>query len=112
MNNTASSPGRQVALDAAHELVDLGVPVFTAQLDKAGNPRPPKGWEKTEPDHARVKWRPGLALCAVMGTAFDALDVDPRNGGTESLAALKDELAGGCGYTAGRPHHRAASTCG
>lgn len=53
----------------------------------------PSGWEKTEADAAVVDaWKPGMALCAVMGHAVDAIDVDPRNGG--SLAALQEALGG------------------
>jgi len=53
----------------------------------------PAGWEKTKADPSVVdRWKPGMALCAVMGHAVDAIDVDPRNGG--SLEALRDALGG------------------
>lgn len=72
------------ALDAARELVAVGVPVFVAPAD----PRTPigfalpAGWQRTRPDPAAVDaWRPGDALCAVTGHTLDVIDVDPRNGG-------------------------------
>ena len=82
------------ALLRAHRLVDMGVPVFVARLDKAGNPVPPKGWQTTEPHHSQVdKWRPGLALCAVTGVVFDVIDWDPRNDPDgESFRQLSDDL--------------------
>jgi hypothetical protein len=84
-------------LDAAHQLVDFGVPVFAARLDKDGNPDPRdkrwKNWQKTKPDHALVdSWRPGEALCAVTGHTFDVIDIDPRNGGKLSYKRLDREL--------------------
>lgn len=72
------------ALDVARSLAAAGVPLFL------GSPAPgtalgfalPPGWQTTEPDPAIVDaWRPGMALCAVMGRGLDLLDVDPRNGG-------------------------------
>lgn len=53
----------------------------------------PTGWEKTKPDLSVVdKWKPGWALCAVMGHVVDAIDIDPRNGGT--LEGLQEALGG------------------
>jgi hypothetical protein len=53
----------------------------------------PEGWERTEADPRVVdRWKPGMALCAVMGHLVDAIDVDPRNGG--SLEALVEALGG------------------
>jgi hypothetical protein len=82
-------------LDVARHLVRLGVPLFLAGLGGDGNPLCPTAWQQTEPgDLTPVNtWQPGLALCAVMGHAFDVLDVDPRHGGTESAVQLRDELA-------------------
>ncbi|WP_436527004.1 AAA family ATPase [Actinoplanes sp. HUAS TT8] len=70
--------------------MDAGVPVFVAAKNN-GDRGPeflyPKGWETTKPDHRAVnRWRPGWALCAVMGVAADVLDTDPRNGGDKSRA--------------------------
>jgi len=82
-------------LDAARTLAALGVPVFVAPAwpdaprDKTPFRLPP-GWERTEPDAAAVDtWRPGDALCAVMGHVVDLLDFDPRSAGeTDPLATL------------------------
>jgi P4 family phage/plasmid primase-like protien len=71
-------------LNVARELAAAGVPLFIAQPDanaKTGY-RPPPRWEQTRADPAVVDaWRPGLALCAVMGHVLDLIDIDPRNGG-------------------------------
>jgi len=70
------------------------VPIFLApaRTNKLGF-KLPEGWERTEADPRVVdKWKPGMALCAVMGHLVDAIDVDPRNGG--SLEALKVALGG------------------
>src|SRR6266436_2697003 len=81
------------ALKDAHALVDMGVPVFTCRMNNAGDPYPPKGWEKTQPLRSAVDtWRPGLALCAVTGVVFDVLDIDPRNGGKLSIKRLTADL--------------------
>ena len=49
----------------------------------------PAGWERTEPDPTVVdRWQPGMALAAVMGHVVDGLDVDPRNGGLDSLTDI------------------------
>lgn len=90
------------ALEDARELARAGVPLFLARpaTDDAGEWDPvgghqgsgywfPAGWQHSTADPAVVdSWRPGMALCAVMGHAVDALDVDPRNGGEESRAGL------------------------
>ena len=82
-------------LDVARYLAKCGVPVFIAR------PAPktkikfalPDAWERLEADPGVVdKWKEGWALCAVMGHTVDAIDVDPRNGG--SLEALKEALGG------------------
>jgi hypothetical protein len=76
-------------LDIARALAAARVPLFLAHPDpiaKTGY-RPPPRWEQTEPDPTVVdQWRPGLALCAVMGCGLDLVDIDPRNGG--DVAAL------------------------
>lgn len=80
-------------LTFARQLVKLGMPVFTARLDAAGNPTPPPRWQLTKPDLSLVRPpAPGRALCAVTGVVYDVIDVDPRNGGTESFKALDKEL--------------------
>lgn len=76
-------------LDVARSLAAAGVPLFLAYPDaevKAGF-KPPRAWEQTVPDPAVVDaWRPGLALCAVMGHGLDLVDVDPRAGGDAGRA--------------------------
>jgi hypothetical protein len=100
-------------------LTALDVPIFTA---------PPGGEEFQRPGnwpHTTVTnnfdviqaWRPGLALCGVMGGRIAAVDVDPRNGGDVDavrflLACLEvtifAEVATPGGgrhfYVAGHPH--------
>lgn len=86
---------QELALDHARHLAENGVPVFVAQADP-NHPlgfRLPSGWQHSEADLAVVdRWRPGYALCAVMGHVVDAVDVDPRNGG--SIDVLHSSLDG------------------
>jgi hypothetical protein len=83
------------ALDVARALAAAGVPVFVAYPDPEGKTESgrrtgftlPRSWQTTAPNPAYIgAWRPGRALCAVMGYGLDLVDVDPRNGG--QLAAL------------------------
>lgn len=71
------------ALDIARGLARAGIPVFVAYPSDSGTGfTPPPAWEQTIADPTVVEtWRPGLALCAVMGCGLDLIDVDPRNGG-------------------------------
>lgn len=82
------------ALAAARRLAEAGVPIFVAPPHKKGiGFKLPNGWEKTKADPDIVNdWEPGDALCAVMGHVVDAIDIDPRNGG--SLDSLKQALGG------------------
>jgi hypothetical protein len=91
------SPATENALNRAHRLVDYGVPIFRGRLKKDGNPdendRRWRNWQKRSPSHEEVDhWREGEALCAVTGTTFDVLDIDPRNGGLLSFKRLSKEL--------------------
>jgi hypothetical protein len=91
------SPATEKALDRAHLLVDYGVAVFRGRLLNDGNPdsddRRWRNWQKRTPSHEEVdRWREGEALCAVTGTTFDVLDIDPRNGGLLSFKRLSKEL--------------------
>lgn len=77
---------QEQALAIARTLVKAGVPMFLAHPDPTARHgwRLPFGWETNEPDVSVVdSWRPGQALCAVMGHTFDLVDVDPRSGGRE-----------------------------
>jgi hypothetical protein len=90
------------ALGVALQLARAGVPVFLAHparhADRTWDPtggtghsgyRLPQKWEQTVADPDVVgRWQPGMALAAVMGHVVDGLDVDPRNGGTESVQGL------------------------
>lgn len=79
------------ALDVARAMALAGVPIFVAPPrpgSKAGYALPDQ-WENTAADPSAVDaWRPGWALCAIGGHVCDFVDVDPRNGGTESAEAL------------------------
>jgi hypothetical protein len=83
------------ALDVARAMAAAGIPVFVAYPDP-GNPigyRLSKSWQTTSANPAYVNaWKPGMALCAVMGHGLDLVDVDPRNGG--QLPALDGILPG------------------
>ena len=91
-------------LDIVRQLARWGVPIFLAwpDRDRFGLWRPggghrntgywlPKKWQHTVPDPAVVdRWRPGAALCAVMGRLVDLLDTDPRHGGDVTRKELMD----------------------
>ena len=104
-------------LEVATALIALGIPIFTAQPavrdgqwdPTGGTGRPgagcgyhlPGGWQQTSPD-VRVldpsapgwegsAWRPGWALCAVMGHGLDLLDTDPRHEGDLSRQGLIEQ---------------------
>lgn len=97
-----STEDTREAIEVAHRLVAMGVPVFVArpvfregERDWKGGTGGcgyylPSGWQTTRPDPANVDaWRPGDALCAVMGHGLDLLDIDPRNGGDGSRENLQ-----------------------
>jgi hypothetical protein len=100
INRTVGTAPRKAELSAqerrdieeAHLIADMGVPVFACPLDEEGRPKPPRGWETTpagDISHRNIdRWKPGMALCAVMGVVFDVIDVDPQNGGRESFPKL------------------------
>lgn len=76
--------------DAALHLLTHGVPMFLARPAKSfpsggsgdtGYLLPPD-WQTTRPDPEILSsWKPGMALCAVMGHAVDGLDLDTQKGG-------------------------------
>jgi hypothetical protein len=81
-------------LAVARYLTEMGIPLFIAPPDnsKIGFKLPLR-WQTTELDPTVVdRWRPRMAICAVMGHIVDAIDIDPRNGG--SRAALEKALGG------------------
>lgn len=89
------TPEQSAALDVARGLAIAGVPLFVAPpADNALGFALPAKWQHTAADPSVVDdWRPGWALCAVMGVAMDCLDVDPRNGGDRSLTReLMDDV--------------------
>jgi hypothetical protein len=87
---TELSPEQADAIQIAHDLVDMGVPIFTAFPNTlTGDFLYPDGWQHKKPSHQAVeRWAPGMAMCMVTGVVFDVLDVDPRNGGDEGVAEL------------------------
>jgi hypothetical protein len=96
---TELSHDQQSALQIAHTLADLGMPVFALHRDSlTGEFLQRPDWQHTKPgqvSHNWInQWRPGMALCGVTGVAFDVIDIDPRNGGLEGAR----ELAAGTGW--------------
>lgn len=81
-------------LEIARKLARMGVPVILlTRTNSKGEPIPPRDWQQAtalDSFEAIDRWRPGYALGAVCGVAIDILDVDPRNGGTETWAGLKE----------------------
>jgi hypothetical protein len=85
------------ALEDAHTLVDLGVPVFGGRLTADGDPDAKdlrwKSWQKTRANHRPIdRFAKGDALGAVTGIVFDVIDVDPRSGGHFSFKKLSEDL--------------------
>jgi AAA domain-containing protein len=75
------------ALEYAHLLADMGVPVFSAMIMRDGEPDTKdhrwNGWERTKAgaaSHRAIdRYGPGMALGAVGGSVLDFIDYDPRN---------------------------------
>lgn len=100
LTKTSSAPPHPdtvAALASARDLIRCGVPVFVAK--PAGDPSGgsggtgfwlPNDWQLTEPNEAVLDgWRPGYALCAVMGQGLDLVDHDPRSEkGVDPIDAL------------------------
>lgn len=89
-------------LDVARNLVRLGVPLFVAPpcpsdcrkhagVGHGGTGfHLPGQWQTSTPTPSVVdRWRPGWALCAVMGSTFDGWDSDPRHGGSPLPANVR-----------------------
>lgn len=91
-----STASNTIALDVARILADSGVPLFLAPPCQHGGAHGdwdlPPSWQTTDVRAAGAvldAWRPGMALCAVMGHTLDVLDVDPRNGGADGMGELE-----------------------
>jgi Protein of unknown function (DUF3987) len=98
---TSIADFRAHALAGARKLAEMGVPIFCARLMRDGEPdRRDKrwlGWQKSRAGDMSLRavsaWKPGDALCAVMGVACDALDPDIyKPEGKKSLKLLMDAV--------------------
>jgi hypothetical protein len=98
MTATLTDQEIKEGLDAARHLAEQGVPIFVgrpAMVDGVWDPlggtgrtgyRLPTGWERTTADLGVIdRYRPGDALCAVMG---HTVDDRPRSGGDHTKAGL------------------------
>lgn len=91
-----TAPGRNPLagdLALAARLVSMGTPLFRARIYGPKDSPRRYGWENVRPDMGELaRWKPGMALCAVMGIVFDVIDWDPRNdpdgSGLEGLREL------------------------
>jgi hypothetical protein len=96
-------------LGIARSLAEAGIPVFVAypDPDKPGDYLPRGKWQTTTPNPALAgAWKPGLALCAVMGHGLDLIDIDPRNGGDRAaLNGLMPSVLGVATTPSGGEHH-------
>jgi AAA domain len=89
------------ALVTAHQLVEMGVPVFAGRLKPNGTPdRRDRRWSEWErrtagpKAHAAISnWSEGEALCAVTGVVFDVIDHDLQNDPTSvALKQMSEDL--------------------
>ena len=88
---TDLSPDQYEAIQIAHDLIDMGVPIFSAPPHSTAEFARPDAWQTFRPNHVQVeRWRPGWCLAMVTGVVFDVLDVDPRNGGLEGWTDLQE----------------------
>jgi hypothetical protein len=88
-------------LAVAHRMVDAGIPVFVAagnHSDTGSEFLYPKAWESTRPNHDVVdRWRPGMALCAVMGVLADVWIPTPATvGWNPAPTSWPPECGRGC----------------
>jgi Bifunctional DNA primase/polymerase, N-terminal len=104
-----SAPSVAEDLNVARSLAAADIPVFVAypDPDKPGDYKPRGEWQKTSPNPAYVDaWRPGLALCAVMGQGLDLIDIDPRNGGDpQALNRIMPEVLAVAATPSGGEHN-------
>lgn len=106
---TSGSEDQNTALKVARKLAKAGIPIFVAKRDMTtGEWNPtgghknsgywlPKGWSTLDAVSGQTgrlrAYRPGDALCAVMGWGLDVIDIDPRNGGHESVGSLPGDIS-------------------
>lgn len=98
---------QEQGLAVARLLVKAGMPVFVAPADPYSPQgfRLPLGWQTIECDPSVIDaWRPGDALCAVTGRAFDLVDIDPRSGGTEEAIPMPHSYLAAETPSGGRHH--------
>lgn len=98
---------QEQGLAIARLLVKAGMPVFLAYPDPSSPQgfKLPMGWQNQECDPSVVdSWRPGMALCAVTGRAFDLVDIDPRSGGTEDAIPMPHSYLAAETPSGGRHH--------
>ena len=95
------------ALDIARAMAAAGIPIFVAHPKNSDlGFRLPDSWQTTTPNPRYIDaWRPGMALCAVMGRGLDLVDLDPRNGGSaESLNGFMPTVYGVAATPSGGRH--------
>lgn len=90
---TGLTPEQMKAIQIAHDLADMGAPIFAMFRDSStGGFLHRDQWQLTRPgqvSHNWIdRWRPGMALAMVTGVVHDVLDIDPRNGGDEGYREL------------------------
>jgi P4 family phage/plasmid primase-like protien len=80
----------QQDLEVARNLARNGVPIFLASPGgEAKGYQLPRGWQNTVADPSVLdNWKPGMAVCAVMGHTFDAVDIDADKGGEVPPAVM------------------------
>lgn len=112
-NNGRLQNSTPADLEIARQLARAGVPIFVAYPDpeSATGYRLPKSWQTTKANENYVNaWKPGHALCAVMGHGLDLVDIDPRHGGdVASLHGTMPQVYGIAATPSGGAHYFVAS---
>ena len=86
---------RETQREMLESLDLIGAPLFLLG-DKPNGPikrkyAAPKGWHKATPeanDAVLAAYSPGRAVAMLCGVGYDVIDVDPRNGGDDSLTLM------------------------
>lgn len=106
---------QRLALGHARHLAENGVPLFIARPDpsqKSGFKFPSR-WDRIIADVSVVdRWRPGDALCVVMGHLVDGVDIDPRSDGDASFGRLPLPRTYGQASTPSGGRHYLVATMG